>query len=71
MTLKRKVEAAATFPDDPGIIRNVRQRLYCSLAIRKDRDVGEMNTVRKDPLCDPVDGHYLRLEYAAIFLQPE
>ena len=56
---KKKVDAAAEFVKDLRIIRNVLQRLYRSLAIRKDT------------LCAPVVGHYLRLENATIILQPE
>ena len=33
---RKKVEQAATFPDFLRIIRSVRQRLYCSLAFKKD-----------------------------------
>ena len=58
---KKQVETAAIFPDDPGVIRNVRQRFYGSLktklTIRRDRDAGERNTVDGDPLNSPVDGH--------------
>ena len=52
----------ATFPDNLGIIRNVRQRLYVSLAIREDWDAGEKNFVSQDTLCGKVDGHNLCLE---------
>ena len=31
------VEIATTLPDDPGIIRHLRQRVDVSLAIRKNR----------------------------------
>ena len=41
---RTKVEAAVTFPDDPRIIRNIRQRLYLSLAIREDCDADERNS---------------------------
>ena len=49
-TPRKKVKAAVTCSNDLGIIRNVQQRLYCSLAIRKDRDAGERNNVSEDPL---------------------
>ena len=32
------------YPDDPGVIHNVRQRSYNSLTIREDRDAGERKT---------------------------
>ena len=37
-TPRKKVETAATFPGDPGIIANFWQKLYSSLAIGKDQD---------------------------------
>ena len=43
-----KVEAATAFSADLEITHNARLRLYCSLAIRKDRNVGEKNTVLDD-----------------------
>ena len=64
--LKKKAQTAATFPDDPLIIRKVRQRFYASLAIRKDQDAGKRITACGDPLNGPVDGLYFRLKHAAI-----
>ena len=62
----KKIEAAVALPDDLRIIHNVQQKLYRSLVIREEWDGGEKNSVFQAPLCGPVGGHYLRLEYAAI-----
>ena len=58
--LRKKVEAAMTFLVGLVIIRNSLQ------PIKRNRDAGEGNIVREDPLCGPVDGHYFHLEHAAI-----
>ena len=55
-----KVEAVATFPDEFKVIRNVQQRVCCSLAIRKRRYAGKRSTICEKPLCGSVDGHYVK-----------
>ena len=66
---RKKVEIAATFPDNCEVIHNVRKRSYGSLTIRNYRDAVERNTVVRDPLSSPVDGHYFRLKHATIIRQ--
>ena len=50
---KKKVKTAATFRHDPGIIRKIQQRIYGSLALRKDRDGGERNTICETAIKQP------------------
>ena len=63
---KKKVE-----PDDPKIIRKVRQIFYGRLTIRKDRDAGERNNVRENPMSGTVEGNHFSLKHAAIVCQKE
>ena len=55
---RKEVETAITFTDYLGIISNVRQKFYYSLAIRKDLTAGERNIVCYVALCGSVVSHY-------------
>ena len=46
-------------------------RFSGGLIVRKDRDTSERSIVNEDPLSGKVNGHQLRLKYAATVLQTE
>ena len=50
---RKKIKRTATFPDESGVIHNVRQKSYGSLTVRKHRYVGEIYIVDKDRLRNP------------------